>query len=93
MEHEYNDRRDEHYPSKVFLLRILIQFICEYPSETYTETLGSTGREELQLWFGRLRTALNDGLNVDNVLDEAASDKSVVFSRRIVKRGRKSKRR
>ncbi|KAL7451147.1 hypothetical protein ACHAWC_002986 [Mediolabrus comicus] len=93
MEHEYNDRSEEHYPSKVFLLRILIQFICEYPSETYTETLGSTGREELQLWFGRLRTALNDGLNVDNVLDEAASDKSVVFSRRIVKRGRKSKRR
>ena len=92
MEHEYNDRRDEHYPSKVFLLRILIQFICEYPSETYAETLGSTGgREELQIWFGRLRTALNDGLNIDNVLDEAACDKSVVFSRRIAKRGRKSK--
>ena len=91
MDHEYNDRSDEHYISKVFLLRVLIQFICEYPSETYSETLGNTGGREVQTWFGRLRTALNDGLNVDNVLDEAACDKSVVFSRRIVKRGRKSK--
>ena len=92
MEHEYEDRRNEYYESKMFLLWILIQLICEYPSESYEQSLSNTGRGELQMWLGRLRTALNDCMNVDDILNEAACDGSVVFRRKLEKRARKSKR-
>lgn len=92
---EYADRgQDTLVDCKVFLLRILVEWVTNFPKETYARLIGDD-RSEVRQWIGKLvvATQMSNDDAVTRLLQEAVESDSLLYTPQVCRRRAKKKKR
>lgn len=80
MKNEYlnPDAASEHRDCKLFLIKILVDYIAENPNETYAQNLADEKRKAVREWIEKLCDRIQINSGYDDLIEEAATCNGII---------------